>query len=156
MCGDRRAPGLRRPRRPPGGRPPAGRDIETHLHYLRKKIEKMHFASRLNLTQTSCRNISEKPGKESGTRSVTDPVDRGMEARLKALEAENRALWVEINKLKASAKSSATSATSAKDDTSECQVVPTVVSNGTELSATAEPWVLLGISRRTYYRRKKI
>ncbi|NDB70020.1 MAG: hypothetical protein EB015_18865 [Methylocystaceae bacterium] len=69
-----------------------------------------------------------------------------MEARLKALEAENKALWVEINKLKASA-------ISAKPDTDECQIVPT----GTEgISSTAEPWVAMGISRRTYYRRKKI
>ena len=113
----------------------------------------MHFASRLNLTQTSCRNIPDKPGQVSGTRSVTEPVDRGMEARLKALEAENRALWVEINKLKASAKSSATSA---KDDTIECQPVPAIVPNDTEISATGKPWVAMGISRRTYYRRKKI
>lgn len=107
----------------------------------------MHFASRLNLTQTSCRNIPDKPEKVSGTRSVTEPVDRGMEARLKALEAENRALWIEINKLKAQTKFG----------TAECHNVPVgIVPNGTELSATAEPWVAMGISRRTYYRRKKI
>ena len=110
----------------------------------------MHFASRLNLSQTSCRNIPEKPENVVLTRSLSEPLERGMEARLKALEAENKALWVEINKLKASAKASAISA---KPDTDECQIVPT----GTEgISSTAEPWVAMGISRRTYYRRKKI
>jgi hypothetical protein len=113
----------------------------------------MHFASRLNLSQTSCRNIPEKPENVVRTRSLSEPLERGMEARLKALEAENKALWVEINKLKASAKASANSA---KPDTDECQVVPTVVPDGTGISATAEPWVAMGISRRTYYRRKKI
>lgn len=61
----------------------------------------MHFASRLNLTQTSCRDIPDKPGKVSGTRSVAEPVDRGISrSEFDALVAEVNALKAQIALLK--------------------------------------------------------
>lgn len=107
-------------------------------------------------------NLSEpSPQPHGRTRSVSVPSDCGaspgasygigIEARLKALEAENRALWAAVNKLRSANQTPA----SAKP---ECQAVPngTDGTDGTDNSAnTNSPWAAAGMSRRTYFRKKK-
>ena len=67
---------------------------------------------------------------------------------MKALEAENRALWAAVNKLRSAGQTPA----SAKP---ECQAVPNGT-DGTDNSANANsPWAAAGMSRRTYFRKKK-
>jgi hypothetical protein len=127
----------------------------------------MHFASRLGLDLTSVRGIP--ASREDRIKKLSGMVTPGpdhRDAEIAALKARIAELELALtasatvpsrgaNLSAASASVSATSsATPAAENKNTAPTITAAKLKEEPLGAKHEPWTALGISRRTYYRRK--
>lgn len=114
----------------------------------------MHFASRLGLDQQSVRGIPEK--RDDGFAWLLVENDR-LRARVAELEAALKQARVELA-LSASATVPSASATVTPSASASATPARKNKTASTVIAAKPTvddgPWIALGISRRTYYRRK--